>query len=225
MPLLIAALLPANIYLAQRLLPAGWLPPVPGDEPVLSHPTYRAMCEEYAELNRRLAGRRVVVFIGDSITRRFALDEYFPGRGLINRGIFSDTTVGLWQRLGTSLGGLQIDKLFIMIGHNDLGRRSNQEIVANIKRIVERAPARRVYLQSILPVSAAPGPVNRRNARIRQINQALRKMCATGRCHYVDLYRHFQAPGGWLAPGLSYDGVHPNFRGYQLWSEVVAPLL
>lgn len=71
--LLIAALLPANIYLAHRLLPAGWLQPAPGDEPVLSHPTYRAMNAEYAELNRRLAGRRVVVFIGDSITRRFAL--------------------------------------------------------------------------------------------------------------------------------------------------------
>lgn len=223
--LIIAILLPGNFYLAHRLLQSHWPDNGEGGEPVLHHPTYRALVAEYAELNKRLAGRRVVVFIGDSITRRFALDEYFPDRGLVNRGIYSDTTKGLLHRLETSLGGLDIDKLFIMIGHNDLDLRTDQEIIDNIMRIVGRAKAREVYVQSILPVAAGPGSVNSRNARIKRINTALRKMCAVKGCHYVDLHKGFRARGGWLAPGLSLDGVHPNGRGYQLWSQLIAPFL
>ena len=67
---------------------------------ILDDPRWRSMAAEYERLNQTYARRPAIVFLGDSITRRFPVEEYFPSPAddslvVLNRGIYSDTVLGL----------------------------------------------------------------------------------------------------------------------------------
>lgn len=189
-------------------------------DPVLGSPTYRMMREEYSVLNKKYTRGKSIVFVGDSITRRFMLDEYFPNEGLLNRGIFSDTTMGCLQRLDANINILQPVTTFILIGHNDLPYRENREIVGNIKKIVTALKGGRKYLQSILPVYGDQPEIN---GRILALNERLEAFCAeTNRCIYIDLYSYFVDGHGVLDVKYSLDGVHLNAAGYSLWASLIS---
>ena len=191
---------------------------------VAQEPFYRAMTEAYLHFNLDLGHVPVHVFIGDSITAGFNLHEFGPSgsRRVLNRGIYSDTTDGLFRRIGINANNLMIEKLFVMIGYNDLHRKADDEIVANIEKILDLAKAERKYLQSILPVD--PRIDARKNARIVAVNRALREMCVRKGWHFIDLHDSFEKNGG-MNPHLTYDGIHPNYFGYRMWYSVIRPYL
>ena len=56
-------------------------------DPVMGLVEYQDLREEYRQLNKGIHDQSVIVFLGDSITRRFKLDEYFPDIRIYNRGI------------------------------------------------------------------------------------------------------------------------------------------
>src|ERR1044071_5464973 len=63
--------------------------------------------ERYREANSKLPlpaqGERRVVFLGDSITEAWKLEEFFPGKGYINRGIGGQTTPQMLIRFRTDV--------------------------------------------------------------------------------------------------------------------------
>ena len=71
-------------------------------DPILTHPLYNDYRTEYEYLNSNYQGSNYIVFLGDSITARFKVNEYFPHKKVLNRGIFSDTTCGVLERVQTS---------------------------------------------------------------------------------------------------------------------------
>lgn len=60
-----------------------------------------------------------IVFLGDSITARFEWQEYFSDLVVANRGIDSDVTEGVLNRLDT-VENQHPQKIFLMIGINDI---------------------------------------------------------------------------------------------------------
>ena len=66
-----------------------------------------------------------ILFIGDSLTEWFNLKMYFPEASIINEGIAGDTTYGLLERLEAILD-VTADKIFLLIGINDVWRRLNE---------------------------------------------------------------------------------------------------
>jgi len=180
------------------------------------------LCEEYERLNAKYKEETLVVFVGDSITKRFNIQEFANTGDILNRGIFSDTTYGLLMRMDRNILNLEIDKLFIMIGYNDLKFRSNAEIIRNIERILTKSKARETYVQSLLPVSADKASVNE---RIVQLNDALKALSQDSKCFYVDLYSRFKGSDNGIKSELTSDGVHPNYFGYRLWYSTIEPLL
>ncbi len=218
--LIIILLLPANLYIGYKILTKA--NNNNNIEPVLQLSVYKDLTNEYTQLNKKLQNKKLIVFIGDSITKRFNLSEYFPNKPIINRGIYSDTTVGLLKRLSSSLEGLTIDKIFILIGYNDLSIRSNKKIVQNIRTILKQVKAKEIYLQSILPVDHGWSDLN---TRINAINRELITLCAETGARYLDIHSLFQSQKGGIRPELSTDGVHPNGAGYQIWQKAVAAVL
>ncbi len=160
--------------------------------------------------------------VGDSITKRFNIQEFEGNCAIINRGIFSDTTQGLLNRLETNVNTLDIDKIFVMIGYNDLKFRTNNEIISNIEALLSQFKAKQVYLQSLLPVSADRPDINE---RIININDQLKKMANGEVIIYIDLHSHFKTSNNYIKPELTRDGVHPNYFGYQLWFSLIEHLL
>jgi lysophospholipase L1-like esterase len=183
---------------------------------ILEKKIYKDLSEDYFHLNR-LNTTKNTVFIGDSIVKRFNFQEFFSDFHILNRGIYSDTTAGVLKRLDININNLLIDKLFIMIGYNDLDYRTDDEIVKNIFKIIENIKADKIYLHSILPVNASRHKINQ---RIISINDMLKDRCPEYKAKYIDLHSHFYLNYG-LHPKFSNDGVHPNHFGYKLWHDVL----
>lgn len=182
---------------------------------------YKDLNEEYLNLNKDIVDQKIV-FVGDSITKRFNIHEFSQKIGIINRGIFSDTTHGLLNRLETNVNNLKISKLFVMIGYNDLKFRTNVEIIQNIKKILLKSKADKIFFQSLLPVKSDIKDIN---DRIIYINDQIKKMATSGGYIYVDLHSHFISNDNEIKSELTRDGIHPNYFGYKLWFSLIEHLL
>lgn len=188
---------------------------------ILDMDIYKDLREEYAYLNKNIASPKIV-FLGDSITKRFNIQEFSGNNQIINRGIFFDTTHGLLDRLETNVTNLKLEKLFLMIGYNDLSVREDDEIINNIKKIVASLNTKPVYIQSLLPVRGKKDDINE---RIIAINRQLKKYALESDYVYVDLHSHFIDDYNRLKAEFTRDGVHLNFFGYRLWYALISHLL
>jgi lysophospholipase L1-like esterase len=189
-----------------------------GQDVVLMSSEYQDLVDQYDHLNQALRGKKVIVFLGDSLTKGFNVQEYFPDRLVLNRGINSDTTVSILKRLDRNIANLKIKKLFLLIGFNDLQYRTNAEIVANVTLILDRIKANEIYVQSIMPVESGRNDIN---LRILDLNQRLMELSGDRGVAFIDLHRCFLDENGGLAKKYSLDGAHLNGAGYRLWKEVI----
>jgi lysophospholipase L1-like esterase len=191
------------------------------EDKILDLNIYKDLTEEYFFFNKEYEKSKIV-FIGDSITKRFNINEFTGECEIINRGIFYDTTLGLLNRIDSNLNFLKISKVFIMIGYNDLKIRTNNEIISNIKKIVTEIKAEKVYLQSLLPVSFERKELNN---RIVFINSEIKKIADNQKVFFIDLYSHFKSNKNYINPRLTRDGIHPNYYGNKLWFSVIEEYL
>src|ERR1700731_2021486 len=105
------------------------------------------------------ANENRVVFFGDSITDMWHLDESFPGKPYLNRGIGGQTTPQMLVRFREDVIDLQPKVVVILAGTNDIagntGPRSSQDIEANYASMAELARAHqiRVVFSSVMPVN------------------------------------------------------------------------
>jgi lysophospholipase L1-like esterase len=106
------------------------------------------------------AGR--VVFMGDSITDFWNLEQYFPGRPYVNRGIGGQTTPQMLVRMYPDVIELKPAAMVVLAGTNDIARNTGTEtaemIQHNIMAMTELAQHHgiKVVLCSVLPVSDYP---------------------------------------------------------------------
>lgn len=176
-----------------------------------------------------------IVFLGDSITDFFRVNEYFHGAYVINRGISGDTTDGVLKRLPESVYDLSPSKVFIMIGTNDLmEKKQEQTIVTNIENIItliqEKCPDTKLYLESIYPVSAAREKKIRRfivgkrnNEKIKNLNENLKYVAQKKGITYIDVYSHLVDASGNLRHEYTVEGLHLTIQGYKVVSKVLKP--
>lgn len=190
--------------------------------------------KRYAEADSKLLppGKTPrVVFLGDSITDAWRLNEYFTGRDFINRGIGAQTTSQMLARFRQDVLAINPKLVVILAGTNDIadGVAPNQ-IEDNLATMGDLAKAHgiRVAFASILPVSdyhkdADPQYLRtqgRPPATIYAINQWLRALCQSAGYIWIDYYAAMVDPMGQMKADLSDDGLHPNAKGYRVMSPV-----
>ena len=172
-----------------------------------------------------------VVFFGDSITDMWKLENNFPGKPYVNRGIGGQTTPQMLVRFRQDVIDLKPRVVVILAGTNDIagntGPIANDEIEADLATMVElaRAHSVRVVLASILPVhnyttKSQDFFAQRPGARVLEVNQWLKKYCAENGIAYLDYFSALVDDQGLLKKELAEDGLHPNEAGYKL----MAPL-
>src|ERR1700745_4047047 len=102
--------------------------------------------------------RQPGVLFGDSITDMWRLDESFPGKPYVNRGIGGQTTPQMLVRFREDVINLQPKVVVILAGTNDIagntGPMTLDEIEANYPSLAELATTHkiRVVFSSVLPV-------------------------------------------------------------------------
>ena len=184
-----------------------------------------------AVLKPPAAGETRVVFFGDSITDIWKLDESFPGKPYINRGIGGQTTPQMLLRFRQDVVNLQPKAVVILAGTNDIagntGPERIEDIEANYASLAEIARANHIAViySSVLPVhNYTPKSQNmyafRSPAKILELNRWLKDYCEQTGCLYLDYFSAMVDDKGLMKKDLAEDGLHPNVAGYK----IMAPL-
>ena len=173
------------------------------------------------------SGEERVVFFGDSITDGWKIEESFPGKPYVNRGIGGQTTSQMLVRFRQDVVNLRPKVVVILAGTNDIagnsGTIANEDIEANYSDIAELAKANniRVIFSSILPVNnyserAKEFFAQRPMERILALNSWLQDYCQRNHLIYLDYFSAVVDEKGMLKRELADDGLHPNKAGYAI---------
>src|SRR5580765_92521 len=195
----------------------------------------------YHDANTKLApsakGVNRVVFMGDSITDGWKLDQYFPGEPYVNRGISGQTTPQMLLRFRPDVIDLKPKVVVILAGTNDISGNTGPTTLAtiegNLTSMVELAHANgiNVVLATVMPVSdynkdrsgkQVIRTVQRPPAQINELNAWIKKFCAERGVVYLDYFTPMADDKGLLKEDIANDGLHPNAKGYELIKPLAA---
>lgn len=186
------------------------------------------------------------LFIGDSITHFWELNAYFnlPGQVIINRGIGGDSTTYLNKRF--EVDALQLRPKYCIMGigindtmdlegdywklipplpFHDVLQRAQQNVLEIIQKAKETSTT--LIIASLLPIHM---PISLHEADrkhfICKFNQWLSETARRENLIFVNYYLATTYPGtNKLLDNITYDGLHPNARGYEIMSEVLRSTL
>ena len=193
----------------------------------------------YSEANQKVgpaSSDKRVVFLGDSITDGWRLNEYFGDRDFINRGISGQITGEMLGRMKEDVINLKPKAMLVLAGTNDLARGiAIRTIEDNLSMIADLAVYNHIQpvFASVLPVSDYHRDVNptyaqslRRSPRlIRELNDWLQSMCEQRHFTYVDYYSAMVDQAGWMPADMADDGLHPNAKGYRVMAPIALAAL
>jgi lysophospholipase L1-like esterase len=173
--------------------------------------------------------KKSIVFTGSSSIRLWEnLEEYFPGKRILNRGFGgsqTDEVVYFADRIITPYKPKQV---VVYSGDNDIAAgKTPEKVLADFKalfsKIREAAPKATVTYISIKPSPSRKQylpDINRTNALIKEF---LRQQKRTA---YVDVFTLMLLPSGKPKPELfRADSLHMTKAGYDIWAQVLKPYL
>lgn len=177
-----------------------------------------------------------IVMIGNSITHywtdrsgadakdyRSSWNKLFKGRVARNLGFgFDRIENGLWRVVHGELDGYSADKIFLLLGTNNLSTNTDEEIVEGMQLLIrtvrQHQPKARIYQCGIMPRRGELQRVAHINALLQEKLKTLGES-AEGKewdITYVDMSPGFLDEKGELKESLFSDGLHPNARGYEV---------
>ena len=173
------------------------------------------------------------VFLGDSRTEGLSLysglktGHFYTAVGATVESVFSkknfETESGEKVPLLDAVAGQDCDKIYIMLGINELGwsktKTYHDQYAKLIDRVREDHPEAKIVLQSIPPVSAKQEAkktyVN--NARIADYNEVIKTLAEEKECYFLDVAACLTDGKGRLPKDLNFDGIHLNPAGCKVW--------
>lgn len=187
----------------------------------------------FVELARK--GHIDVLFLGDSITdgwRGSGMDvwkERFEPMRAANFGIGGDRTQHvLWRLENGELEPIQPKVAVLMIGTNNMGDNTVEEIAAGVTAIVKeihhQKPHTKVLLLGIFPRGAkATDPIR---SKIREVNQIIAKLDDGGKhVRYLDIAKVFLDQDGNLPKEIMPDALHLSKEGYKIEADAIQPAI
>ena len=191
----------------------------------------RDQLARYTEDNSQLRGvgpaENRVVFFGDSITDSWPLNQYFPGKPYVNRGISGQITSQMLARMQADVIDLKPAVVLILAGTNDIARGVPFETIKNnLTMIASLATTHGItaVFASVLPVSdhQRQNDPNYERTGLRpprdilSLNRWIGDLCAERSLVYLDYHSKMIDSDGQLRADLADDGLHPNDEGYKV---------
>lgn len=195
---------------------------------------WESRAETSTDKAKKLGNAIQLVFDGDSITDGWQSkgQEIWAKRyarfGAFDFGISGDRTENvLWRLEHGQAEGLHPKLIALMIGTNNLGRNTPEEIADGVKAIVaayrQHCPDAVVLLQAVFPRGASATDPNR--DKIKKINQIISKLDDGSKVIYIDFGDKFLQPDKTLSPDIMPDFLHPNQKGYEIWADAIQPVI
>jgi lysophospholipase L1-like esterase len=195
--------------------------------------------ESFVERSKR--GDVDVLFVGDSITQGWegagkqVWAERFKGWKPANLGIGGDRTQHVLWRIteGKELEGIDPKVIVLMIGTNNFGSDTPEQIAEGVARIVEefrkREPQAKLLLLGVFPRSgkragdATEVPAADLHAKTKPVNERLAKLADGKNVVYLDIGEKFLTPTGGLSKEVMPDFLHLSAKGYGIWADAITP--
>ncbi len=177
-------------------------------------------CTKLNELPER------VVFLGDSQVRNWDVDYWFPFSFNINKGVAGYTVPDLIEHLS---GSIISEKKIVLIGINDIIHLSQflegQEVVDSVLnsfQVLTVYLASNDLVLSICPVSEkfCNSTSPDLNGLISQVNAKLALICSKKSIRFVDVFYPL-SNGTSLSEDFTQDGLHLNYKGYEIISKTL----
>ncbi len=215
---------------------AVWPLPVipPGGNPaVIAAPRDEWVARVQGTLDQTAGKHFDLIFDGDSITDfwrgtgRSVWMERYGSIKAFDFGISADKVENLlWRLQQGQVDGLDPKLVVLMIGTNNSGRDSVDQIAEGISLVtaeyLKRCPHAQILLLGVFPRSPlASDPIR---AKIAAINKKIAAL-QSDRVTYLDIGRKFLEPDGTLTREIMPDFLHPSAKGYQIWADAIQPVV
>jgi lysophospholipase L1-like esterase len=180
-----------------------------------------------------------VIFLGDSITQGWegagkkAWAKTFAPLNAVNLGIGGEQTGHVLWRItaGKELEPIKPKVAVIMIGTNNAGRDSAEQIAGGIKAIIDelrkQRPEMKILLLGVFPRAGGikkedtVAPPEKLNTKIKQINERIEKFADGKTVFYKDIGAKFLESDGSLSRKVMPDLLHLSPEGYDRWAEAI----
>lgn len=171
-----------------------------------------------------------IIFLGDSITEIYPLEDIFGKVPIVKSGISGYRTKDILEQLRKMVYQYNPSKVILLIGTNDyLDDSTPDEVASNIKEIVQEIHKHRknteIYIESIYPINKnlkKEMVANRDNDKITETNKKIKDICKEKNLTYIDMYNELIDEDGNFNKKYTYDGLHPNTLGYARISQVLS---
>ena len=187
------------------------------------------------------------VFLGDSVM--VGLGNYtksHPTSVLSNTNFLTATSFSAWHAIRgiekdkfqpkyngvkmsvwDSIAQMDVDRVFMMFGTNDLimadVNKTANNIIGVSDKIAAAKPGVEIHIISMTPVYSTTNKNALNNTNIPMLDEQLKLLCAERGYHYVDLYSSLVGADGALIPSFCSDKyVHHNMKAYSVWDKVLA---
>ena len=129
---------------------------------------------------------------------------------------------GLKQPVWKSIASMDVDRVFIMFGTNDLicfdVDRTSRGIYELAEKIREEVPGIEVVLISMTPVYGGAGKNHLNNKNVDQLNATLKEAAKDNGWSYLDINTLLKAGGSSLPAKYCSDKlVHETYDAYRIW--------
>jgi lysophospholipase L1-like esterase len=184
---------------------------------------YNSKLESFKQENLEYKNKSVdVVFLGDSLTEGYNIEEFYPEYVVLNRGISGDTTVGLEQRLDVSLFAIQPKVAVMLIGANNMDTMlENYESI--LKSFKENVSKTKIILLSLTSMS---GEWGKKNHLAAYNNVQIKKFAEKYDYEFVDLYSALlNLEDGEIYDEYTTDGGHLTHEGYEVLTNCIKPVI
>ncbi len=197
--------------------------------------------KRHTEVSRLMQERKpTLVFVGDSITQMFGgephdrpqpgnevWDRHYGKRNTANLGYGYDYVENtLWRLRHGELDGAEAKAVVILIGTNNMGKNTAQEIADGVKVIcheVHRRQAQaKLLLMAIFPRGQMP---NATRNKIAETNKLLAGFEGEDNIRFLDIGAKFLEPDGSITRETMADFLHPTAKGYETWAEAIEPAI
>ncbi len=201
------------------------------------------MARHNAVVERVKQGHVDLLLIGDSITHMwggvpeeqtihgrgdYLWDKYFGSRNAVNLGFGWDRTQHvLWRFDHGEIDGIKPKVAVVMIGTNNMGTNSSEDIATGIDTIVSqlrhKLPRTKILLLGIFPRDPKPDSKNRK--QIAEVNAKISVLGKEKGITYLDLTSSFVQTDGTISSEIMPDYLHPSAKGYGIWAKAMEPTL
>ena len=178
-----------------------------------------------------------VVFLGDSLTSMYQVEDYFTSHNVINSGVSGESTNEVMTSLKERVFIYNPSKVFILIGTNDFDEENhgpyNEDVtIENIRTIIKEIKTNRkfaeIYVESVYPINNSDDDRikhwligDRNNDSISSLNKRIKKLAKEEKINYVNVYDKLLNEDGLLNIDYTTDGLHISETGYEVITNVI----